>query len=387
MGPHEPTPRRAALVRGLALGLLPVAFWYGGVASLRVVAHGHRAARVLGDVGLFTLLAGVAPLMVRVALKSKPSEGSLRQHLLGLCEQHRLRVRDVRIYRSFGRRRANAFFVGILPSRRYIYVADYLLANFSGPELDAVMAHEIGHGKERHLVVRVIVFAGAGLLSLLPYGGAVGLVVLYYLIFGLGIRLEKRADDYAVRAVGRDATVAALLHLADLNQTPLRTGRVWNAFHQHPGIAERIERIGGRVDAPPQPRRRLWLLPRTLRLAAPWRVALALVWPAAIAVLNLLGTGESPHYPSWFGWTQALPIVATLLVPFLAGLGWRIARALSVAGAVGAVALGVYDLQVRGPAAGLEITVGGAIFLLCLAAILVGRSGRGPLADRSRVFA
>src|SRR6266545_889483 len=60
---------------------------------------------------------------------------------------------------------------------------------------------------------------------------------------GAGLVLERRADDYAARTAGVDATRRALEKLAAINLVKHRTGRLWNLLQQHPGMAQRIERV------------------------------------------------------------------------------------------------------------------------------------------------
>jgi Zn-dependent protease with chaperone function len=65
-----------------------------------------------------------------------------------------------------------------------------------------------------------------------------------FLIQGaLGVALERRADDYAARAIGPDPTKRALERLAEVNMVKRRTGRLWNLLAQHPGLDARVKRL------------------------------------------------------------------------------------------------------------------------------------------------
>ncbi|MHB8465491.1 MAG: M48 family metalloprotease [Acidimicrobiales bacterium] len=157
-------------------------------------------------------------------------------------------IRDVRGYSTGDAEAANAWFLGVLPSLRYVLVSDGLLEKFPADELDAVMCHEIGHGKEHHLAVQLAI-PGALLALLAVPVPAVRIIVLAALlgqpfIKGLVSRaLERRADDYASRTAGVDATIRALERLAAANEVPRRVGRLAGLAKRHPGIAERVERL------------------------------------------------------------------------------------------------------------------------------------------------
>jgi Zn-dependent protease with chaperone function len=151
-----------------------------------------------------------------------------------------------------------------------MFVTDRLVDQFSDDEVTTVMAHEIAHRKKHHIllklatVVAVVVVASflSGLVAALFHGRVVGLalaVMLPVLLFGtillvngfVGIRLERQADDYACATAGPDATRRMLEELAELNVLKRRTGWLWNALQQHPGIQQRLDRVAARTTPEP----------------------------------------------------------------------------------------------------------------------------------------
>ncbi len=325
----EETPRQGAgaLLRGLALVFLPVGVLASAAILSSSIAPGNWAVRAFMQAGAFAGIAALAPLIVRIAIRTYDADDPTRRHLLELCARHNLRVRGIKLYRTRGQKRANALFVGVVPSRRYVYVSDYLVDNFSGPELDAVMAHEICHGKEHHLVIRLALFAVAIALFSVPGGALFGYVL--FLVAGgvLSRRFETRADEYAKRTVGAAAMVAALRRLAELNDTPLTTGH-WTLPGSHPSFARRIERLGGSIDIEQSSRRRRPKLP--LR----WRVALPVAWVAVTVIAVVSGSGEpSISYPAVVSASFVVAMTAVFVVPVVAAFGWRWAPLASVLGA------------------------------------------------------
>ncbi|WP_130012476.1 M48 family metalloprotease [Serinicoccus sediminis] len=199
--------------------------------------------------------------MMRTRQLPEPQHSMLRTWL----EQHDLRVRDLRLIDTRGGKVVNAAISGVLPRLRYVFVTDHALEVLSEQELEAVIAHEAGHGKGHHLLLKaavialpvVAVLAAAWLgrdhlesvLEAVPLWAVLAVVcavppLLVLVLQGVvGIALEKRADDYAARTVGAEQLAAALETMAEANVMKRRTGWLWNLLQQHPGLEGRIERL------------------------------------------------------------------------------------------------------------------------------------------------
>jgi STE24 endopeptidase len=166
----------------------------------------------------------------------------------------------------------NAFFTGFGPSKR-IVLFDTILASLSAEEIEAVLAHELGHFKLRHIVKRMatqlvtslIGFAVIGWLVAQPwFAAAFGLTApmpLASLILALLVlpaftgwfrgfsnwrsRVhEFEADAYAAGQTNGADLASALLKLHKDNAAPSTTDPVYSTFkHSHPPTAERIARL------------------------------------------------------------------------------------------------------------------------------------------------
>jgi STE24 endopeptidase len=167
----------------------------------------------------------------------------------------------------------NAYFSGFGPAKRVVFF-DTLLSKLSGPEVEAVLAHELGHFKHRHITKRIGVMfamslAGFALLGWLAQQPAfyVGLGVMPNLeapndalalmlfllvgpVFGFFVtplashfsrRDEFQADAYArAQASGADLS-SALLKLHEDNAGTLTPDPVYARFYySHPPAAERL---------------------------------------------------------------------------------------------------------------------------------------------------
>ena len=171
---------------------------------------------------------------------------------------------------------ANAYFTGFGASKRVVFY-DTLLRQLTPGEVEAVLAHELGHFKHRHIVKRMVIlfgtsFAGFALLGWLSgrawfFAGlgvqpdlgapndAVALLlfmaaapVFGFFIAPLSARLSRRdefeADAYAVAQTNGIDLSAALLKLYQDNASTLTPDPIFVKFYySHPPASERLARI------------------------------------------------------------------------------------------------------------------------------------------------
>jgi STE24 endopeptidase len=175
----------------------------------------------------------------------------------------------------------NAYFTGFGSAKR-IVLFDTLLARLAPSEIEAVLAHELGHFRHHHVWKRMAaLFAlSAGFLWLLGYAMKqdwfyAGLNVqthstaLALLLFFLVVpvftfllhpltslysrRHEYQADAYAAQHASATDLIHALVKLYQDNAATLTPDPLHSAFYDsHPPAVLRIERLQG-VLAPPQP--------------------------------------------------------------------------------------------------------------------------------------
>src|SRR6202050_4459749 len=104
--------------------------------------------------GLFILLAQLAPVVLfPIFYQFEPLENEdLRRRLIQLSEHAGTRVRGVYRWKlSEKSKKANAALTGLGSTRRII-LRDTLLVNYTPDEIEAVLAHELGHHVHRHIL-------------------------------------------------------------------------------------------------------------------------------------------------------------------------------------------------------------------------------------------
>ena len=166
----------------------------------------------------------------------------------------------------------NAYFTGFGKTKRIVFF-DTLLGRLQPTEVEAVLAHELGHFKHRHVIKRIVmIFAlSLGFLALLgqlmtvdwfylglgvsAQGTALALILFFQvvpvftflftpLMSGLSRRHEFEADRYAAVHASAEALVQALVKLYEDNAATLTPDPVHSLFYDsHPPAALRISRL------------------------------------------------------------------------------------------------------------------------------------------------
>ncbi len=168
----------------------------------------------------------------------------------------------------------NAYFTGFGTARRIVFF-DTLLEKLAPAEIEAVLAHELGHYKRRHVWKRIGLLALASLAFLWLLGalidapwfyaglgmqaqGAAPALVLFSLVIplfafplsplmsALSRRHEYEADAYAARQTRTADLVAALVKLYRDNAATLTPDPLYSTFYDsHPPAAARIAHLQG----------------------------------------------------------------------------------------------------------------------------------------------
>jgi STE24 endopeptidase len=226
--------------------------------------------------GGFTLLLVWAypALIAPIFNKFTPlKEGSVRERIQSLLERTGFRSRG--IFVMDGSRRSahgNAYFTGFGKTKRIVFF-DTLLERLSGDEVEAVLAHELGHFKRHHVLKRIVATFAMSLgflwlLGLLMQTGwfyqglgvstsstALALLLffmilpifsflLHPLLSAYSRKHEFEADSYAARQTAAADLVSALVKLYQDNAATLTPDPLYSRFYDsHPPAAARIAHL------------------------------------------------------------------------------------------------------------------------------------------------
>ncbi len=280
--PIHPMPRAAAWIIGrarqdLGLLLLPLLLLMAWGEALALLAEHNLITPTLGlclgpagALGVLTL----APFILRHTLDTVPlPPGPLRDQLLAQCTRHRVRVRELLIWRTHGTA-LNAAVTGLVPRLRYILLTDALIEELAPPQLHAVMEHELNHVRHRHLPTLLLTAAALltavaaaseavarALAALMPTGRSLWLdAPLLLLGAGLWIaafgwasrRIERQADTPRPAPPAEHFSAAHILPmLSALGQVGAHPHTARNRFNwRHGSIAWRQTYLRDLVGTP-----------------------------------------------------------------------------------------------------------------------------------------
>ncbi len=197
-------------------------------------------------------------------------EGPLRERLFALARKTSFIARQIEVMDGSKRsRHSNAFFTGLGKFRK-IVLFDTLLQQLSEPEIEAVLAHEIGHFKKRHIMKLLLVSSGGSLAGFYvlfflagqawfyeAFGFLPGNVAIAFLLFFLlgstvgfwtaplrnllSRHYEYEADGFAAIVLGEsDSLRTALRKLHEENLSNLFPHPLFSAvYYSHPTFLER----------------------------------------------------------------------------------------------------------------------------------------------------
>ncbi len=167
---------------------------------------------------------------------------------------------------------ANAYFTGFGNNRR-IVLFDTLISQLSPEQLEAVLAHEIGHYQRKHLQKRLVLMAGVSLVLLwtlfqllnapwfyadlgVDYANPATALALFSLTMPLCLlpltplsnalsrKHEYEADAYAAEHSNAQQLIAALVTMYRENAATLTPDAMYSLFHDsHPPAALRVQHL------------------------------------------------------------------------------------------------------------------------------------------------
>ena len=255
---------------GAVIGAVVLVGFFG---VTRLAPRSWWAILAAGAAGLTVLLTFVFPVLIEpVFNKFTPMpDGPLRTSLVAMASADGVPVRDVLVADASRRTTAlNAYVSGLGPTRR-IVVYDTLLRDAPPSEVEAVVAHELGHARSNDVLTGTALGAlgaAAGVCAIFLLGSwtgllrlagvssiaqprAVGLLLAIAAVAGLvgaplqnavSRLIEARADAHALAVTNDPSTVEvmeqrlATTNLADVDPPRLE----YLMFATHPSVVERI---------------------------------------------------------------------------------------------------------------------------------------------------
>jgi len=268
----------ADLVKGLAVGavlglpLIALVLWLMGAAGQFWWIWAWLAWVAFQALVLALYPTVIAPLFNKFSPLPAGSARDAIEALLARCgfENRGLFVMDGSKRSSHG----NAFFTGFGRAKRIVFF-DTLLERLAPDEIEAVLAHELGHFRLKHVLKRMIWSAALslGFLALLAWLAAspwfyeglgvppalerpgVALILFFLALPAFTFvfaplsalysrRHEFEADAFAAKHASAASLIRALVKLFEDNAATLTPDPYYSAFHDsHPPAALRVARL------------------------------------------------------------------------------------------------------------------------------------------------
>ena len=219
---------------------------------------------------MFVYPTWIAPLFNKF---SPLEDGEMKSRIEALL--NRCGFRSSGLFVMDGSKRSNhgnAYFTGFGNNKRIVFF-DTLLSRLSPPEIEAVLAHELGHFRKKHVVKHIIVMFASSLVLLCLLGQLIdapwffnGLgvpaqntalaLILFFLVMPiftfpfspltsyLSRKHEFEADAYAAEHTAAADLGRALVKLYEDNASTLTPDPIHSMFYDsHPPAAQRIARL------------------------------------------------------------------------------------------------------------------------------------------------
>ncbi|RPJ15100.1 MAG: peptidase, partial [Desulfobacteraceae bacterium] len=160
-------------------------------------------------VSFLIAIAIFGPVLIQRFWRCTPVEtGVNRARIEAVCRKAGVRVSDILYWPLFGTRMITAGVMGLVSRFRYLLVTKSLLSLLEPEEIEAVIAHEMGHIRRKHLLFYLMFFLGYILVSLAAFD-----MIIYLVIYAKPF--YRFLADYGVRqatiiSISFGAAIAAL---------------------------------------------------------------------------------------------------------------------------------------------------------------------------------
>ena len=257
---------------GVAIGapLILVVLWLMGAMGPNWWLYVWLFWSAFNLLAMFVYPTWIAPLFNKF---SPLEDGEMKSRIEALL--NRCGFRSSGLFVMDGSKRSNhgnAYFTGFGNNKRIVFF-DTLLSRLSPPEIEAVLAHELGHFRKKHVVKHIIVMFASSLVLLwllgqlidapwffnglgMPAQNTTLALILFFLVMPiftfpfspltsyLSRKHEFEADTYAAEHTAAADLSQALVKLYEDNASTLTPDPIHSMFYDsHPPAAQRIARL------------------------------------------------------------------------------------------------------------------------------------------------
>jgi Zn-dependent protease with chaperone function len=221
----------------------------------------------------FLLLAIIFPVLIKNLWNCQAMpDGPARTHMEEFCRKQNFKYTDIMLWPLYEGKMLTAGVMGLSKRYRYLLITPALIKTLTPYEIEAVLAHEIGHVKKYHLQLYLLLFMGFGFVAslfanpllyillnsnffyhiinatkidpetaLTFWGTApIFIIMLIYFryVFGFFMRnFERQADAQVFKLLGDSTPLISSLEKIGWLSGNIRDKPSWHHF----GIAQRVD--------------------------------------------------------------------------------------------------------------------------------------------------
>ena len=221
----------------------------------------------------FILLAVIFPVLIKNLWNCQTlPDGPARTHMEEFCRKQNFKYTDIMLWPLYEGKMLTAGVMGLSKRYRYLLITPALLETLTPDEIEAVLAHEIGHVKKYHLQLYLMLFMGFGLVAslitspllylllnsnffyniinatkidpetALAFWGTAPLFVImlvyFRYVFGFFMRnFERQADAQVFKVLGDSTSLISSLEKIGWLSGNIRDKPSWHHF----GIGQRVD--------------------------------------------------------------------------------------------------------------------------------------------------
>ena len=199
------------------------------------------------------IVAYFIPQILLLFKRTKTYEGKYKVQILEYCNRQKINITKLYIMKSS---RSNAFVSGFLNNRSITFTSN-LIENHPIDEIEAVVAHELGHHKNNDGIFFTIIFSSVlsvniyqyfinNLFGLLIINFVISLILLPLILFIFRYR-ENLCDLYAKKVLEDPSSFARFFErmlfyeVKSGNEIKDTEDRFYNLFLMHPSVSSRIK--------------------------------------------------------------------------------------------------------------------------------------------------
>lgn len=221
----------------------------------------------------FLLLAILFPVLIKNLWNCQTMpDGPARTHMEKFCKKQNFKYTDIMLWPLYEGKMLTAGVMGLSKRYRYLLITPALLEALTPYEIEAVLAHEIGHVKKYHLQLYLLLFMGFGIVAslitspllylllnsnffyhiisatridpeaALTFWGVAPMFVIMLIyfryVFGFFMRnFERQADAQVFKILGDSTPLISSLEKIGWLSGNIRDKPSWHHF----GIAQRVD--------------------------------------------------------------------------------------------------------------------------------------------------